>query len=52
MLFKDKAASPEIVKCLRSALESKRRSQILAQMVGPEFEDFKRRVKEHLSKKE
>jgi hypothetical protein len=51
MLFNEKAASPEIVKYLRSALESKERSKVLTQMLGPDFEDFKRRVKEHPLKK-
>jgi hypothetical protein len=45
MLFNEEAASPEIVKYLRSALESKERSKILAQILVPDSEDFKRRMK-------
>jgi hypothetical protein len=51
VLFNEKAASPEIVKYLRSALESKERSEVLARMLGPDFGDFKWRVKEHPLKK-
>jgi hypothetical protein len=44
MLFNHKAASPEIVKYLRKVLESKEDSKELSRMLGPEFEDFKKRV--------
>lgn len=44
ILFDEKAASPEVVKHLRAALESKEQSKTLAAMLGPEFEDFKKRV--------
>jgi hypothetical protein len=45
MLFDvDGAASPEIVRFLKAALATKEQAQLLSQMVGPEFEDFKRRV--------
>jgi hypothetical protein len=47
MLFNDKAASPEVVRFVRSALESKEQSKVIAEMVGPDFEDFKRRVTNH-----
>jgi hypothetical protein len=47
VLFDEKAASPEIVTFLRAALESKEQSELLSQLEGPNFEDFKRRVKEH-----
>jgi hypothetical protein len=51
VLFDKKAASLEIVKYLRSALESKEQSEVLSRMWGPHFEDFKRRVKDHPLKK-
>ena len=47
VLFGETAASPEIVKCLRSALESKEQSEFLARLYGPKFDDFKRRLKDY-----
>jgi hypothetical protein len=47
MLFDAKAVSPEIVAFLRAALESKEQSKRLSQMLGPSFEDFKKRVMKH-----
>ena len=44
MLFDANAASPEIVKFLKTALASKEQSKILAEGLGPTFEDFKKRV--------
>ena len=45
MLFDAAATSPEIVRFLKDALESPEQSKLLSEIVGPEFEDFKRRVK-------
>ncbi len=45
MLFDAGAASPEIVRFLKGALESPEQAKVLSEMVGPKFEDFKRRVK-------
>jgi hypothetical protein len=47
VLFDEKAASPEIVAFLRMALESKEQAKLLSQMLGPNFEDFKKRVTEY-----
>ena len=47
VLFNEKAASAEVVKFLRAALERKEQSELLSQMLGPDFEDFKKRVKEY-----
>jgi len=46
-LFNTRSASPEVVKYLRVALESKEQSRTLAQGLGPGFEDFKKRVQEY-----
>jgi hypothetical protein len=45
MLFDAGATSPEIVRYLKDALESPEKAKLLSEMIGPEFEDFKRRVK-------
>ena len=47
LLFDEGPTSPEIVKFLRSALESNDQARLLSEMVGPQFEDFKRRVLAH-----
>jgi hypothetical protein len=47
MLFDEGASSPEIVRFLREALESEKQSQILAEMLGPNYQAFQRRVKAH-----
>lgn len=44
MLFDEKAASPEIKQFLSTALHSEQRSKVLQEIVGPQFEDFKKRV--------
>jgi len=44
LLFNKKSASPEIVQFLQDALQSKSQAAILSEMVGPGFEDFKKRV--------
>jgi hypothetical protein len=44
MLFDAGALSPEIVRFLKDALAIEAQAKLLAQMVGPEFENFKRRV--------
>ena len=45
MLFDgDAAGSTEIVRFLKGALGSKKEAKVLSQIVGPDFEDFKRRV--------
>lgn len=46
-LFNAGVATPQIVKYLRSSLESKEQAAILSSMLGPEFEDFKKRLKEY-----
>jgi hypothetical protein len=45
MLFDAGATSPEIVRFLKDALESQEQSKLLSEIVGPQLEDFKRRVK-------
>jgi hypothetical protein len=45
MLFDGGAISPEIVRFLKAALESPEQAKLLSEMIGPQFEDFKRRVK-------
>lgn len=48
MLFDEaEAASPEIVQFLKNALDTKEQAKVLSQIVGPNFEDFKRRVIAH-----
>lgn len=49
-LFDAKAASREVVAFLSSALESKEQKAILAEMLGPGFEDFEKRLKEPKAK--
>ena len=44
MLFDAGAASPEIVRFLKDALESPEQAKMLSEIVGPQFEAFKRRV--------
>jgi RNA polymerase sigma factor (sigma-70 family) len=43
-LFDHKAASPEIVRYLRTALRSEGQAKVLARMLGRDFEDFRKRV--------
>jgi hypothetical protein len=45
-LFNKNAASPEIVRFLRAALESKEQARELRLMYGPDFKDFKKRLSE------
>ncbi len=45
MLFDAGATSAEIARYLKEALESESQSKILAEMLGPNYEDFQRRVK-------
>lgn len=45
MLFDAGATSPEIGRFLKDALESPEKAKLLSEIVGPEFADFKRRVK-------
>ena len=45
MLFDAGAKSPDIARYLEEALESESQSKILAEMLGPNYEDFQRRVK-------
>jgi hypothetical protein len=47
MLFDAGSSSPEIVRFLREALASEKQSQILAEMLGPDYQAFHRRVKGH-----
>ena len=44
MLFDRGASSPEVAVFLRRALESNEQTKVLSEMIGPKFEDFKRRV--------
>ena len=46
MLFNEGSASPEVVRYLRKALESAETSRTLAGLLGPEFEDFQKRLLE------
>lgn len=45
MLFDREAVSSEIVGFLQNALRSEKQTKLLAEITGPQFEDFKRRVK-------
>lgn len=47
MLFDEKSPSREIVQFLRKALESEEQTKVLSEALGPNFEDFKARVKAH-----
>jgi WD40 repeat protein/S1-C subfamily serine protease len=47
-LFNQHAASPEVVRFLRAALESEERARDLRAMYGPDFEWFKKRLREAL----
>ena len=51
MLFNEQSASPEIVKFLRTALESKEQSKLLSRMLGPQYEGFRKRVKDYAPEK-
>lgn len=44
ILFDSHEASPEIHKFLRDALVSKEQAPLLAEILGPEFESFQKRV--------
>ena len=44
MLFDAGSTSPQIVSFLQSVLKSKNQSKILAEMLGPDYDDFRRRV--------
>src|SRR5262249_39618789 len=45
MLFSAGDSSPEILSFLRKALETKPQAETISAMLGPEFEEFKERVK-------
>jgi hypothetical protein len=45
ILFMHNEPSPQIVRFLRNALESKPQAKVLSDMLGPEFENFQKRVK-------
>lgn len=47
LLFDRKEVSPEIVHCLRDALDSDVQAGELKLMIGPEFKFFKRAVRQH-----
>ena len=49
MLFDSGDASPEIERFLRDALSSEEQSKLLSEMLGPQFESFKKRVLSHKS---
>jgi len=44
MLFNSGVASPEINEFLKKAVSSKDQSKVLAKMIGPKFQSFKKRV--------
>jgi hypothetical protein len=44
MLFDSEDSSPEIARFLQDSLKSEHGAKTLAEIVGPNFEDFKRRV--------
>ena len=47
MLFDVGGASTEIVRFLRDALKSEAQAKTLSEIMGPDFDSFKRRVMEH-----
>lgn len=47
VLFDEKPATAEIARFLRAALACKNQTDELSQMLGPDFEQFKKRVKEY-----
>jgi len=47
MLFDANAASPEIVRFLREALESEKQAKLLSEMLGPGFEKFQQQIKSY-----
>jgi hypothetical protein len=47
MLFDAGTTSPEVVRFLRDALASEEQTRLLSEMIGPRFEDFRRRVMSH-----
>jgi WD40 repeat protein len=47
MLFDAGEVSPEIVRYLRDALNEPERAGLLAEIVGPDFKSFKRKVRSH-----
>ena len=51
MLFDGKEASSEIVRFLQKALESEKQAKMLAEMLGPNYKDFQRRVKAYKEEK-
>jgi hypothetical protein len=52
MLFDAGSSSPEIGRFLREALTSEKQSKILAELLGPNYQAFKRRVKAHRKAKQ
>lgn len=51
MMFDVGSTSPEIVRFLRSVLESEQQSKILSEMLGPDNADFRRRVEAYSNAK-
>ncbi len=51
MLFEEKEVSSEIVQFLRGALESEKQAKMLSEILGPNYKDFKRRVKAYQDEK-
>ena len=45
ILFDSDAKSPEIKRFLRDALESKEEAKLLAEMLGPDFDSFQKRIR-------
>jgi hypothetical protein len=48
MLFDEGEFSPEMVRFLKAALESPRQAKELSEIVGPEFEQFRKNVLAHV----
>ena len=51
MLFDGKKNSSEIVRFLRESLKSEKQTKMLSEMLGPNYEDFQRRVKTYKEEK-
>lgn len=51
MLFDAKVASPQVVQYLREASKPGKQVELLAEMLGPNYADFQRRLKAHRSAK-
>ncbi len=52
ILFNEKVSMPEIVHYLRRALKSEEQAKVLSEILGPNFDDFKKQVKKQSLKEE